>query len=816
MVLGASGSGKSSLVMAGILPKLRKFPDHWIILDPFRPGRDPFGELAISIENAYHEIKDNKVSENFTSTIIKEKLIADALKAVNENNKNNSYDLFQPESSESTLNNIVSELRLLSKNQRHSKVLIVIDQFEELIGHKRTYKSHDLFLNLLNKSLSEEESPCMVLASMRSDFMGSFQQTITLRNIEFESISLRPMKIESLREIIERPAKMSAIILEKGLSDRLIRDTETSDALPLLAFTLRKLWNDYREDGVLQIREYDDLGGLQGAITKEADIVLDIARKRGKEDALRLAFLKMARIGEDGMYSRQPASMEDPQLHEVSDILEKFKERRLIFSYAEGSSTIVEVAHESMFRSWEPLKRWLDDDRSELVLRQQLSRDSKAWLTEGKATDRLWTGARLERAKELSESTYLKKNESDFVHSGIKRKRRQQRRRRIIASSIIVILSLLSLFLVITLTSLQKANNGTANFLLGSIDKNILDLDYHSALENAIALVTLGAKSNETARCIQEIAYFYTESNQLKKADSSLQVLKIFTQDLQYASLRKAVKKVNPTYFDVLEIRYYPEMVLVAGGDYKMGREKYDNEEEADGLPIHDVKVDSFYMSTMETTAWQFNLFVKANRRDILIWGGIGNEPVNNVSWYDALFYLNWLSKKMELQLVYDLDMNITDPNTLDSLNVDWQKIPNWNALGYRLPTEAEWEYAARGGLRWEDQFIYSGGNNLDILGWYHENSENKTHPAGSKIANQLGLYDMSGGLWEWCWDWYGGNYYEDSPIDLPKGPQTGEFRILRGGSWYSNDYYCQSKFRSGNVPALRYFYNGFRCAKSL
>jgi len=133
----------------------------------------------------------------------------------------------------------------------------------------------------------------------------------------------------------------------------------------------------------------------------------------------------------------------------------------------------------------------------------------------------------------------------------------------------------------------------------------------------------------------------------------------------------------------------------------------------------------------------------------------------------------------------------------------------------YRLPTEAEWEYAARGGQPGiKDDFKYAGSNDIGAVAWYASNSGSKTHPVGEKAKNQLGLYDMSGNVHEWCSDWYASDYYHKSPAKDPKGPGSGSSRVCRGGSWNINVNDCRSANRNLIVPTYRNFSIGFRVAQ--
>lgn len=121
----------------------------------------------------------------------------------------------------------------------------------------------------------------------------------------------------------------------------------------------------------------------------------------------------------------------------------------------------------------------------------------------------------------------------------------------------------------------------------------------------------------------------------------------------------------------------------------------------------------------------------------------------------------------------------------------------------FRLPTKAEWEYAARGGNR-SRGYKYSGSDNIGSVAWYTDNSGETTHPVGQKQSNELGLYDMSGNVWEWCQDWYDNNYYGSSPSQNPKGPSSGYFRVGRGGSWGGNAWGCRVSYRSYDSPDSR------------
>jgi formylglycine-generating enzyme len=273
-----------------------------------------------------------------------------------------------------------------------------------------------------------------------------------------------------------------------------------------------------------------------------------------------------------------------------------------------------------------------------------------------------------------------------------------------------------------------------------------------------------------------------------------------------------------------------PDMILVEGGSFMMGRndatDKIKGAEFSNELPRHEVKLKSFFIGKYEVSVKEYKEYIKATGKKMPSqpdsawfaehpdtklfyplsktqwWGWKDDFPMHNITWYDAIDFCNWLSEKEGLKKVYTY---------VGKYDVNW----DLSANGYRLPTEAEWEYAARGG-KLSKGYKYSGSNNVDEVAWY-ENTTKYKGPAkiGTKKPNELGIYDMSGNVWEWCNDYFNSNYYTKSPKENPPGPGANVQRVLRGGSWHYRADYARIANRDGPEAGFTNFNYGFRLAKN-
>ena len=213
------------------------------------------------------------------------------------------------------------------------------------------------------------------------------------------------------------------------------------------------------------------------------------------------------------------------------------------------------------------------------------------------------------------------------------------------------------------------------------------------------------------------------------------------------------------------------DFVLIPAGSFMMG-----SNENSEEKPVHRVLITQpFYMGKYEVTQAQWESVMGSNPSNFKG----SNLPVEQVSWDDVDTFIRRLNQRE-------------------------------GGTRYRLPTEADWEYACRAGTTGD-----YAGNNLDVMGWYDANAGSKTHPVGRKQPNAFGLYDMHGNVSEWCSDRYDSDYYQQSPGSNPKGSSSGSLRVVRGGSWDFIAGYCRSAYRNGGSPGIRYGSLGFRLVRT-
>ena len=237
-------------------------------------------------------------------------------------------------------------------------------------------------------------------------------------------------------------------------------------------------------------------------------------------------------------------------------------------------------------------------------------------------------------------------------------------------------------------------------------------------------------------------------------------------------------------------------VILVPAGEFEMGFKDGAIAEK----PVHKVNINAFYMDKYLVTQKEYQRLIGDNPSR---WQERSKNPVEQVRWSDAARYCNARSREEGLEPSYNLET--------------WEC--DFSKNGYRLPTEAEWEYACRAGTK-TAYFFGDTPRMLQIYAWYKKNSGKRPRPIGRKLPNPWGFCDMLGNVWEWCNDFYKVDYYQESSEKNPKGPKTGDTKVLRGGCWDSTDAKCCSYTRYYENPAYTdacfgYDIYGFRCART-
>lgn len=476
VVLGASGSGKSSFVRAGLIPRLSLSPDQWLVVPPFRLN-DPIRELSVALSLAFERVGRRR----FSSADIRHRLL-------------------EADDAGAELLEITTDLREAA-GRLDVTVLLVIDQFEE--GFVDTDPDEEApFHRLLRDALQRSGDRLMALATMRSDFLGELQTRPALRDLPFADIQLKPMSIDGLRQVIVGPAEMAGIGLGDGLVEKLLEDTLTSDALPLLAFTLRELNDKYGDDKLLERDEYvKNLGSLDSAVARTAERVLDNREFDEQQEAsLRRAFLGLVRLNDEGRYVKQPAPWQSLPA-EAHRWLDQFITARLLISRSDDGVRTLEVAHEALFRSWTRLGDWLKEESAFLLFRQRLRTRVEGWNDSDEADDELLRGGALDEAKrQLESGNDLSAKEVAYVKASVDQEKREaesDRRKSRILRGVVAAVAVITLVAMLAGYGIYRSNKQQTALRLVSESSEMLAGTRPGgdvrALQQLIAADVLGA-----------------------------------------------------------------------------------------------------------------------------------------------------------------------------------------------------------------------------------------------------------------------------------------------------------------------------------
>ncbi len=632
-VVGASGSGKSSLVAAGLIPRLMAGAIAgsqdwtWVRFAPGEVGENPFMALAMPFK--------------------------DALQPQGQQPRELAEQLATNPAALAELRDLV-----LAGKPAWAELLLFVDQFEELFTLAAP-RSVAPFVEWLRQAAQTER--IRVVATLRADFYHRCVELPVLAELlRPGSYPLAAPGPGALHEMITRPTERAGLSFEPGLVGRILDDTGAAPgALALLAFALAELYDAKTAAGRLTWAAYEGFNGVQGAIAKRAE---DTVRKLGvTAETIGDVFQELVEVEEGGAVTRRRAPWTRlVQSVAAERLLQAFiAARLLVASRGEDGQPVVEVAHEALFKAWQPLSHWIEIHREQLKAGQDLEEAAQEWQALGKRGSALASGARLKRYRQAIKP-------SDLADRFLRASRRR--------------------------LWIQRSLTGVAAALL---------------------LTVVG------------LAVWFEAKNWTVPQGISLVLAK-------------------------LHFYYVPEMVNIQPGEFWMGS----RDDDPEGKLYRQVKiVKPFAISKYEVTFREYDQFALdtgGHPPSDEGWGR-GQQPVINVSWEDAVAYASWLSEK--------------------------------TGGHYRLPTEAEWEYACRTGK--ETTYCFDGDETqLGNYAWYNGNAEHRTHPVGPNKANAWGLHDMSGNVWEWVQDcWH--EDYNGAPMDGSAWEEGDcQQRVLRGGSW--------------------------------
>lgn len=754
LLLGASGTGKSSLVRAGILPRLQADRGRWQLLAPFNPGPVPLLRLAQVLQEAWDTLGKSPPS-------------AEA-----------------GEREESTL---LRQLQWLHATTQ-APVLLVVDQFEELLVEQQP--EADRFLRFLQEVLRLELSGVVLLATLRSDFLELLQNHCPVLAGMATALPVQPIQSEDFGELILGPAQRSGLTLQPGLQERLVKESGGRDALPLLAFTLEKLWQKRQERGGpvegahgvwydLTLADYQTLGGVTGAVSSQAALCWDPHTSNEADTAaLREAFLfHLVRLNEEGLATKQAARWDE--IPERSrPLLRRFVKARLVVSSGEIGGDMLEIAHEALLRTWEPLVQWIVEGRLDLEQRRRVLRLCGDLGLNQPLEVRL---AALEGLLTLAESDLqLAATASEALTALLSEAKRD----------------LQEWPLAIRLLELvggEASVEALSAFLEHRQLREPMDIELAEpvleALSQAAAtLQTLHRRhppANDDAETRWLLLPSATVSDNGRAVRTQLVRLRLWaTPQLEGPG----------AWFEPLGEGEALTMVAIPAGSFLMGSPVDEYARSNDEGPQHQVSLKGFWISQTPITQAQWGKVMGTNPSEFQRkLADNCRRPVEQVSWLDAMSFCARLSER--------------------------------TGRTYILPNEAQWEYACRAGTT--TPFHYGAAEvselaNFNAFAFRGRRAKGnylaETSPVGIFPANDWGLHDMHGNVREWCTDpWHGS--YEGAPTDghsrlLPERSMDDNKqvpRVYRGGGWSDHPSHGRSAYRCPGNPTDVIGVLGFR-----
>ncbi len=416
LVVGPSGCGKSSLLRAGLLPTMAAEPD-WLTLSAFTPGGDPLSALVRELAAAAKAL--GLATDDIRSRVLGGDVVG-----------------------------VVDDLLLAAPGTRRKRLLVAIDQFEVLL----TQPAADLprFVAVLRALLT---APVSIVATVRPEFLDRALVHAELATLPMVTHMLRPLRRETLRTVIEGPARLAGITVSDELVGRLVEDTDSGDALPLLAFTLEQLAEGVGRGGELSMTRYDALGGVRGALVRQADAALTdamAATGRGRDEVL-TTLLRIVTIDEQNRPTRWRVRRGDLSETESAE-LDAFVARRLLTVDTVGEDAVIGASHEAFFTAWPPLDATIRDTATALRARRQVEDAAAEWDANARPAESLWERGQLAAATNAMDvdvrarkvrvgKVHVSPRARDFLYASVRRDR-FRRRRLVLTLSVLLVLAM--------------------------------------------------------------------------------------------------------------------------------------------------------------------------------------------------------------------------------------------------------------------------------------------------------------------------------------------------------------------------------------
>ncbi|MEL6662653.1 MAG: SUMF1/EgtB/PvdO family nonheme iron enzyme [Pseudomonadota bacterium] len=742
VILGASGSGKSSLLKAGIIPRLRREAPAWLPLRAFRPGADPLLNFAEAITKTLGDFGEREAHGALKRSL---------LEAWQACPRDADGDLTEAgRAALATALETQGERLRTRANRPNATILISVDQAEELA--RSDGESGQALADYLRAAM-DAASPFRLAFTIRTDSFPELQAHPRFQGLEARGYDLRTLPVFRFDDVAEDPAARYGVEVDPALTDALMEDAPGRDALPLLAFALQRLWDQFHVSGKLTHGDYTAMGGLSGLIEDAAERALCGIEPESRDTALPAGGARahqvelgqsvfvpaLADVNDEGAAIRRVANWNDfgPQEQEL---LERFDRWRLVVrKEGDGEGATVEVAHEALFREWSRLRDWLEPERARLEALRGLKLAALGWDRHERSPAFLTHfGDRLETATALSDhpryGPQLDEQERAYlVAAGKAENRSRGQRRRLQAMTGVAVLAL--------------AAGGVAWLNWEPLGRFVtVQTQYAPYVKPAEAIAAM--------------------------ADG------------------EAFRECGDATADC------PTMVILPKGRFLMGSPPGDPEAGSDEGPQQEIAIARFAVARYEVTAAEYAACSRAGACQVSVTDDqiaeTGDHPMVNISWHDAKAYADWLS-----------DMTGQDYRLLSEAEWEYaaRAVTTQNAPSTRFSWGDEPPVCEQGA---ENGAVFNGCEGSG------------TKPVGFSAPNAFGLYDLHGNVWEWVEDCYRGTLKGQPEDGDPYTEENCSRRVLRGGSWGSNPQYLRSAFRLRYNPADRSNSIGFRVARTL